>query len=109
MILALDVGTSSARASLYGADGSRTDGVEHRAPYEPWTTPDGGVEHDPARLLEATAACVDAVLPRAGEIRAVGLSTFWHSLLGVAPRDRPAPPIDICAHTATAAPPTPPP
>jgi gluconokinase len=103
MILALDVGTSSARATLYGADGSRTDGVEHRAPYEPWTTPDGGVEHDPARLLEATAACVDAVLPRAGEIRAVGLSTFWHGLLGFDARDRPVTPVYMWADTRSAA------
>src|SRR6267143_1909615 len=102
MILALDVGTSSARASLYGADGSRTDGVEHRAPYEPRTTPDGGVEHDPARLLEATAACVDAVLPRAGEIRAVGLSTFWHGLLGFDARDRPVTPVYMWADTRSA-------
>ena len=102
MILALDVGTSSARASLYGADGCRAAGVEHRASYEPRTTPDGGVEHDPARLLEATAACVDAVLPRAGEIRAVGLSTFWHGLLGFDARDRPVTPVYMWADTRSA-------
>jgi gluconokinase len=99
MILALDIGTSSARGSLYGPDGSRIEGAEHRVPYEPRTTPDGGVEHDPTILLEAAAACIDAVLPRAGEIRAVGLSTFWHGLLGFDRGGRPVTPIYMWADT----------
>jgi len=98
-VLALDIGTSSARASLYAADGARIDGVEHRAPYEPRTTPDGGVEHDATRLLEATVACIDAVLPRAGPIRAVGISTFWHGLLGFDAHDRPVTPVYMWADT----------
>lgn len=86
MVIALDVGTSSARASLYDDDGRLVPGRFHQVPYEPAVTPDGGVEHDPAVLLDAVAACLDAVTARArraGEVRGVGVSTFWHGLIGV--------------------------
>lgn len=102
MILALDVGTSSTRATLYDARGSRVEGVEHRVPHEPRTIPGGGVEHDPARLREAAAACVDAVLPHAGEIRGVGICTFWHGLLGFDAAGRPATPVYLWADTRSA-------
>jgi len=74
MVIALDLGTSSARAALYDARGRAVSGRFHQVPYEPATTRDGGVEHDPAKLLEATAACLDAVVraARHDEIRAVG-------------------------------------
>jgi gluconokinase len=99
MILALDIGTSSARGCLYSPEGSRIEGAEHRVSYEPRTTPDGGVEHDPAILLEAAAACIDAVLPRAAEVRAVGISTFWHGLLGFGRDGRPVTPVYMWADT----------
>jgi hypothetical protein len=79
-VLALDVGTSSARAALYDAAGTAVSGRFQRVAYEPRLTRDGGVEHDAARLLEAVAACLDAVLAGPGHpgIQAVGIDTFWH-------------------------------
>jgi hypothetical protein len=56
MVIALDLGTSSVRATLYDARGRAVDGRFHQVAYEPVTTGDGGVEHDPAALLEAVAA-----------------------------------------------------
>ena len=51
-ILALDVGTSSCRASLYDRRGSMlTDRFAH-VTYSPTTTPDGGAELDPNWLFE---------------------------------------------------------
>src|SRR5437867_8404477 len=84
MVIAVDVGTSSARASAYAADGRPVAGLYHQAPYEPRVTADGGVEHDPRVLLDAVATCLDAVCARAGRatILGVGLSTFWHGLCG---------------------------
>jgi gluconokinase len=84
MVIAVDVGTSSARASAYTTDGRPVAGLFHRAPYEPRVTGDGGVEHEPRALLDAVATCLDAVCARAGRaaVRGVGVTTFWHGLCG---------------------------
>jgi gluconokinase len=84
MIISVDVGTSSARASAYAADGNSVHGLYHQVPYEPRVTGDGGVEHDPRALLAAVGTCLDAVCARAGRatVRGVGVSTFWHGLCG---------------------------
>src|ERR671931_778462 len=73
MVIALDVGTSSARASLYDDAGRPVPGRFRQIPYAPTVTRDGGVEHDAARLLEAVAACLDGVLAgHKAPARAVG-------------------------------------
>src|SRR2546426_8616016 len=84
MVIAVDVGTSSARASASAGAGRPVAGLYHQAPYEPRVTPDGGVEHDPRALLDAVATCLDAVCARAGRatVLGVGLTTFWHGLCG---------------------------
>jgi gluconokinase len=84
MIIALDLGTSSARATLYDLQGRAVPGRFHQVTYTPTVTPDGGVEHDPAVLLEAVATCLDVVTraSRHDDIRGVGVTTFWHGLLG---------------------------
>ena len=66
MVIAVDVGTSSARASAYAVDGRAISALYHQVPYEPRVTADGGVEHDPGVLLAAVATCLDAVCARAG-------------------------------------------
>jgi gluconokinase len=91
MVIALDVGTSSARASLYDGAGRPVAERFHQVPYEPTVTRDGGVEHDPNVLLDAVAACVDAVLAGGDDaILGVGVTTFWHGLLGFDAAGRPA-------------------
>src|SRR5439155_1711821 len=96
----LDVGTSSARASLYDGAGHPVPGRFRQVQYEPTVTRDGGVEHDAARLLEAVAGCLDGVLAgRKAPIRAVGVTTFWHGLLGFDGGDRPATPIYMWSDT----------
>jgi gluconokinase len=100
MVIALDVGTSSARATLYDAAGRPLAGRFHRVAYEPALTPDGGVEHDPGRLLDAVATCLDGVQRgEAADVRAVGVATFWHGLLGFDAADRPATPVYTWADT----------
>jgi len=83
-VIALDVGTSSVRASVCDEAGQVLGGRFHRVGLRPTLTPDGGVEHDPRRLLDAVAACLDAVLvgPRTPDVAGVGIATFWHGLLG---------------------------
>lgn len=104
MILAIDVGTSSARAALYDEAGRLVDGRFHRVPYRPALVAEGGVEHDPQRLLDAAATCVDAVLhgSRLPDVAAVGVATFWHGLLGFDAARHPLTPIYMWADTRSA-------
>lgn len=104
MVIALDVGTSSARAALYDARGRAVEGRFHQVPYEPTTTRDGGVEHDPRVLLDAATACLDAVAraARHDDVRAVGVTTFWHGLLGFDVENRPVTPVFTWADSRSA-------
>jgi gluconokinase len=104
MVIALDLGSSSARAALYDARGRAVSGGFHQVPYEPTTTGDGGVEHDPAKLLEAAAICLDAVVraARHDEIQAVGVTTFWHGLMGFDAGQRPVTPLFMWADSRSA-------
>lgn len=86
-VLALDVGTSSCRASLYDAGGNRVPGATAQLTYSPRVTPDGGAELDPDHLVDLVAEAVDRVAGQVGplfhEVRAVATSAFWCSLVGV--------------------------
>ena len=102
MILALDIGTSSARASLYDDAGAPVVGGGHQVEYHPRVTADGGVEHDAPRLLQAAVSCIDAVLPLARDVAAVGISTFWHGLLGFDAGGQAATPLYMYSDTRSA-------
>src|SRR5579872_4533753 len=86
-ILSLDIGTSSTRALLYDAYGHALEGAEVQIKYDQKTTPDGGVETDADGLYERTVEAIRSLLSKPelkkGEIAGVGVSCFWHSLLGV--------------------------
>ena len=86
-VLTLDVGSSSARTLLFGADGRAVEGVGSQTPYQAHTSEDGGWEMDAQELTRIVAECLTAVCGqlRAKGIRpaAVAVDTFWHSLLGV--------------------------
>ncbi len=96
MILALDVGTSSARALLFDRRGRALRGIQARVSYAPRTTPDGGSELDPQRLFAAVCRVLDGCLRRAGaratDIRGVATSMFWHSLIGMDAAGKPLTP-----------------
>ena len=93
-VLALDVGTSSCRASLYDVHGRAIkDRFAHIA-YSPTITPDGGAELDPDLLFDQLCSAIDQVLARdPPRILAVATDTFWHSLLGVDGRGNPLIPV----------------
>ena len=86
MILALDIGTSSTRAIVYDPATCQAvaDGA-HSIHHDPHTTPDGGATLDPDALVREVVAAIAAVLPAAkgAAIAGVGVSTFWHSVVGV--------------------------
>jgi gluconokinase len=105
VVIAVDVGSSSARAALFDARGEPLPGRFHQVPYQPRVTSDGGVEHDPAVLLDAVATCIDAVhaTPDSARVAAVGVTTFWHGLLGFDAAGHPVTPISMWADTRGAA------
>jgi gluconokinase len=87
LTLAFDLGTSSFRALLFDRLGRAVEGSEERLRYKLNTTSDGGAEADARMLFGLLLDTIDRVLKRAGErsedIAAVGISCFWHSLLGL--------------------------
>lgn len=103
VVLAIDIGTSSARALLFDRVGRAIEGGEAQHGYEVTATADGGVEIDPAMLLALASRCVDEALALAGEHQAsIGLaafSCFWHSLLGLDARGEPVTPIYMWGDT----------
>lgn len=103
-VIALDVGTSSARAGLYDDAGRGVAGRFHQVRYQPAVLAGGGVEHDPERLLQAVAACLDAVQEgrRVVEVAGVGVTTFWHGLLGFDRAGHPVTPLYTWADSRSA-------
>jgi gluconokinase len=103
LVLALDLGSGSLRAIVYDCRGREVAGTEGRVPAEWRQTPDGGVEADADAFAQGTCAAIDAAMrgagPAAREIRAVGISTFWHSVLGVDTSGRPVTPLYSWADT----------
>ena len=88
LILTLDMGTSSVRAMLFDARGRALPDAEVQLPYAQRTTADGGVEAEAETLLALTVSCVQQLLQKMdketqGRLAGVGISCFWHSLVGV--------------------------
>ncbi len=101
---ALDIGTSSVRALLFDAEAQQVPGVEVHLPYQPKVARDGTYETDPGRLLGLVSRAVDGLLHEAGarrrkQIRAIGISTFWHGLLAADESGRPLTPLYLWADT----------
>jgi gluconokinase len=97
LIATLDIGSSSIRALLFDSEARQLEGYGARLPYQPDTTPDGGVEIDPERLANLVIDCLDELHRQVQsaklKVAAVGGCGFWHSFLGVGENGRPALPI----------------
>jgi len=95
LILACDLGTSSTRSALFDAQGERTRASTAQRAYPLQTSADGRAELDPGRVLRAVVQCIDHSHRTAGRgaITAVGMSCFWHSMLGIDAQGRAVTPI----------------
>jgi gluconokinase len=90
LILALDIGTSSSRAALFDESGARITESTAQCSYPLLTASDGKAEIDPSVLLNAISQCIEQTLTYARNsaqlrnrpIAGVGVSCFWHSLIG---------------------------
>ncbi|HUP31585.1 MAG TPA: FGGY family carbohydrate kinase, partial [Gaiellaceae bacterium] len=94
-VLALDVGTSSARARVYGPDGAPLGGVAGLVVYTRTRGHSGRLaEYDPDELVEAAGAAAEEARQEAGgSFDAVAVSCFWHSLVALDARGRPLTPV----------------
>lgn len=97
LILALDVGSSSVRAIIYDVRGRAVTAAGTHIPYQMDTTPDGGVEIDPDRLVGIICECIDGLFRGANRLfnrlGGVACCTFWHSLVGVDADGQPLTPV----------------
>lgn len=92
LVLAVDIGTSSVRASVYGPTLQAQQGTQLRYRWREF--PDGRVEADPQRLLARVMAVIDQTLAEERRpIQAVAIAAFWHSLVGVDVAGRPVTPL----------------
>lgn len=92
LVLAVDIGTSSVRASIYDSTLQAHQGIQIR--YRWRELPGGRTEGDPERLIADVMAAIDGALD--GErrpIQAVGIAAFWHSLVGIDAAGRPVTPL----------------
>jgi gluconokinase len=85
--MALDIGTSSVRAGVFDRYGQRLPGWQAAVAHAPRTMPDGGAEFEAEAVLQHAVWVLHEALACSGaagrEIAAVGISMFWHSLVGV--------------------------
>src|SRR5947207_8083681 len=88
IVLALDIGTSFVKAAAFELSAHPAGGLRSQAPYP--SNPDGGQlpgVQDPDDVLGASCDAIESVLRAAHahdhRVAAVGVCTFWHTMLGV--------------------------
>jgi gluconokinase len=93
LILALDIGSSSVRASLYDSKANAIRGAFAKVERTFTITSDGGAEIDAEKALSHVVASIDQLLEKTskikGEITYVASCSFLHSLIGVDAKGKP--------------------
>src|SRR5579859_259573 len=93
LVLAIDVGTSSVRAILHDAGGQPVPGADAHQPYRPRVAADGTAEVPADRVRRLVERCLDDALRDVrSPVAGVGISTFWHGLMGLQGK-RPSTPV----------------
>src|SRR5256714_13047586 len=92
-VLALDLGTSSVRAVVYDTRGAMLEKTLTDLPYKFRTTDAVELSSDPDALVKLIAQSIDGSLKASRKedvaILGVGVSCYWHSLMGVGRTGRP--------------------
>ncbi len=87
-VLALDIGTSSARAVVFDGRGQRL-GQEGQTRYQTVTTAQGGAQLSAPAVRDGLYQAIDQALESVDQrIDAVGTSCFWHSFLAMSRQGR---------------------
>lgn len=106
LVVALDAGTSSVRALAFDLAGHPIPGSEEQIPYTLETTADGGATYPSQSLFALLVRVIDGLVARLGDrvrdVAAVGMSSFWHALLGLDADLAPTTPVLFWADTRAA-------
>ena len=96
-VLAIDIGTSSVRALVCDAEGNALADSETQIPYSLRTTQGGAADFDAEPLVEIVVTAIDGTLSKCvdhtSNVVVVGVTSFWHSLLGLDESGEPATPV----------------
>jgi gluconokinase len=97
LVLAIDIGTSSVRALLFDAQARQIDSTESQTGWELTHTADDGLVADADALVDLVVHTIDVALNQIGartsDIGAVGVTSFWHSMLALDERQRASGPL----------------
>jgi gluconokinase len=95
VVLAIDIGSSSTRSSLFDSRAEAISGTAASEHYSIRHGPNGAAELSPLVLLRAVNRCTAATLSgtKRSRVTAVSISSFWHGLLGLNDRWQPLTPI----------------
>src|SRR5688572_6945790 len=96
-VLAIDLGTSSTKAAIFDGTGSRVLETTSQHAYPLIADPSGRAELSAATVAQAFDQCIAGSIAafrvtmqgKPFQIAAVGVSCFWHSLLGLNKSGRP--------------------
>ncbi|MFN2501165.1 MAG: gluconokinase [Pyrinomonadaceae bacterium] len=93
LVLALDIGSSSIRASVYDGAGNPIDSLSAKHDRQFHFDADGTAELDADDAVEQVARTVDELLGKTDqlgmEIEYVAVCSMWHTLVGIDERGRP--------------------
>ena len=91
LILALDIGTSSCRTALFDSQARRLTGTTAQEAYPLLTSAKGAAEIEPSVLLQSVRVCLAETMKsvRGRKIAGIGVSCFWHSLIGTDAKGKP--------------------
>jgi gluconokinase len=103
LIVSLDIGTSSIRASLFDRMGRAVEGLKARMGHEIQTSSEGAAEADPDSILQTVFDCLDQLMekvrPLKSGIGGVAACTFVNNVLGIDETHRAITPITTYADT----------
>jgi gluconokinase len=102
-ILAIDIGTSAVKISLFDQTGREVKGLNWRKAFEIRTSADGASEVDADGLLDIVCEGIDGALAAAGDLAsdiiAVACCTFASNMMGIDQKGKPLTPVFTYADT----------
>ncbi|NWF57307.1 MAG: gluconokinase [Syntrophaceae bacterium] len=103
LIVSLDIGTSSIRASLFDRMGRAVEGLMARRGLEIQTRSEGAAEADPDSILRSLFECLDQLMERIRPLKSglggVAACTFVNNILGIDETHRAVTPLTTYADT----------
>ena len=103
LVVSIDIGTSSIRASIFDRTGRSVEGMEVRRAHEIQATSEGAAEADPDVLLHVVFECLDRLMEKTGPLQSgivgVAACTFVNNILGIDGDHRAVTPLTTYADT----------